>query len=328
MSQHHDSPDAEQTPDTAQIKADHHGRDLDEAFALYAGNYNGSGFYAEQTELPFAYRYTIDGDDDVTLRSSRFLGSIRGTVQPEGEYIVSWLTAGQGLMDIGADELRMVRGRPAMFPTGRRYAFHLSDFRQNLIHFDSGYLERIAAERAGAEPSRLHFDHTAIPDTAALVAWNEAVQVAARAILGTPSTELQQSEAKRLLAGALLDTFAHEGPERRGLAVAPGNARLVAALEFVHEHAAEPITTTAIADAAGLSLRGLQHAFHQQFESTPSEYLRGVRLDRVRGELLAAAPSETTVSMIALRWGFAHSGRFSSAYVKRFGEYPAQTLRR
>lgn len=310
------------------IKADYHGTDLDEVLALFSAEYEGSGFYAEKTEVPFAYRYTIDGDTEVTLRTSKFTGSIRGTVHPQGEYIVSWLSAGHGLMDIGGEELRMVIGRPAMFPTGRRYAFHFANFLQNLIHFDADYLERVAADRAGGTPTRLHFDHSAAPDPAAIPLWNAAVTRAAGALLGPPSSSRERADAKLQLAHALLDTFAHEGPVRQELASPPANTRLVAALAFIRDHAAEPITTTEIAQAAGLSLRGLQHAFHQQFDVTPSDYLRGVRLDHVRAELLAAHASASTVSSIAQAWGFAHSGRFSAAYVKRFGEYPAQTLKR
>ena len=35
-----------------------------------------------------------------------------------------------------------------------------------------------------------------------------------------------------------------------------------------------------------------------------------------------------SVSAAALRWGFAHLGRFSAEYRRAFGECPAQTLRR
>jgi AraC-like DNA-binding protein len=231
-------------------------------------------------------------------------------------------------MDVGADEIRLAPGAPAMFPTGKRYAFHFSDVRQNLIHFDAEYLERIAAERAGARPAKLHFDHRAEIDADAVRRWHDTIaQVAVTVLSGEPNL-LLRAEANALAANALLDTFDHEGPQVASLTLPPGHARLAAAVEFIHHHAAEPVTTTDIANAAGLSLRGLQHAFSHQLGTTPTEYLRGARLDHVRGELLAAASSDTTVATIAHRWGFAHSGRFSAAYVKRFGEYPAETLRR
>lgn len=315
-------------PPEAPRRAAFGGHDVDEAFAVYAGGYNGSGFHAEPTSSAFSYRYSVTGDDAMTLRTSEFTASMRGTVEPEGEYIVSWITSGVGVMDIGDAEVKMRHGHPAMFPTGKRYAFHFSDVHQNLMHFDAQFLERIAAERVGGRPEKLHFDHTATLDPDALRHWRDVVTSVARVVLSADPAPLLRSEANRLAATTLLETFPHEGPRVSAVLLPPGNARLASALEFIHHHSAEPITTSAIAEAAGLSLRGLQHAFNHQLDTTPTEYLRGVRLDQVRAELLAASPAESTVASIAQRWGFAHSGRFSSAYVQRFSEYPAETLRR
>ncbi|MFP5456117.1 MAG: helix-turn-helix domain-containing protein, partial [Alphaproteobacteria bacterium] len=36
----------------------------------------------------------------------------------------------------------------------------------------------------------------------------------------------------------------------------------------------------------------------------------------------------TTVSELALEWGFTHLGRFSAEYRRRFQELPSETLRR
>jgi AraC-like DNA-binding protein len=57
------------------------------------------------------------------------------------------------------------------------------------------------------------------------------------------------------------------------------------------------------------------------------EFLRGVRMRRVRTELLAANTS-TRVSEVAARWGFSHAGRFAIQYAKTFGESPSQTLKK
>jgi transcriptional regulator GlxA family with amidase domain len=61
---------------------------------------------------------------------------------------------------------------------------------------------------------------------------------------------------------------------------------------------------------------------------SPTEYLRGIRLDRVRAELANLAPGHSTVAEVASRWGFTNPGRFAGAYVARFGEYPRATLSR
>jgi transcriptional regulator GlxA family with amidase domain len=56
------------------------------------------------------------------------------------------------------------------------------------------------------------------------------------------------------------------------------------------------------------------------------KYLRNVRLDRVRHELLERAPG-IGVTEVAHRWGFMQLGRFANAYQQRFGELPSETLR-
>lgn len=308
------------------------GTDLDEARDFFSDGYNGSGFHVERSARDFAYRATASGDSEMTLRSSSLMGSVRGTVQPKDEYIVAWISSGSGVMDIGADEITMALGRPAMFPTGKRYAFHFVDARENLVHFDARFLERIAAERSGSAPGPLHFHHQVVPEPDALARWKATITSVARTVLGAsdepPANALLRSEANRMAASALLATFAHDGPRTAALVSLPPHAKLRAAIDFMHARSEEPISASDIAAASGLSLRGLQHVFSQQLDTTPTEYLRGLRLDHVRAELSAMAPGETTVSAVARRWGFAHAGRFAGSYLRRFGEYPAVTLGR
>jgi len=85
-------------------------------------------------------------------------------------------------------------------------------------------------------------------------------------------------------------------------------------------------TTASLAREAGVNERTLQIAFRHHLDMTPTEYLREVRLRRVRDQLQAAEPSTATVSETAARWGFTHMGRFSARYQRRFGEYPSETL--
>jgi AraC-like DNA-binding protein len=86
-------------------------------------------------------------------------------------------------------------------------------------------------------------------------------------------------------------------------------------------------TASELAAIAGTSVRSLQSGFRRHVGSAPMTYLQQVRLARAHETLRAGDPAAITVADVAHRWGFAHLGRFASAYRKRFGESPSETLR-
>jgi transcriptional regulator GlxA family with amidase domain len=93
------------------------------------------------------------------------------------------------------------------------------------------------------------------------------------------------------------------------------------------DNAGSPITVSDVADHLGISLRSLQVGFRQWRETTPTAFLRRVRLQLVRDELLRSG-REANVTTVALRHCFSHLGRFSAQYRSAFGEDPSATLRR
>ncbi|TVT25915.1 AraC family transcriptional regulator [Amycolatopsis acidiphila] len=101
------------------------------------------------------------------------------------------------------------------------------------------------------------------------------------------------------------------------------------AREYIESHAADAISVSDVARAAGVSVRTLQECFKRHVGMTPMTYLRDVRLDRVHGALRSADPrTAVTVTEVALSWGFGHLPRFAAAYRRRFGQLPSETLRR
>ena len=59
----------------------------------------------------------------------------------------------------------------------------------------------------------------------------------------------------------------------------------------------------------------------------PLQYLKHCRLEAARRELSSAERDQTTVTEVALRYGFYHLGRFSGLYRETFGELPSETLK-
>lgn len=97
--------------------------------------------------------------------------------------------------------------------------------------------------------------------------------------------------------------------------------------DYLYAHAHEAIAIGDLSEIAGVPLRTLHHQFRRSLGVTPMQLLRDIRLERVRAALMGAAP-ETSVTRVALDWGFDHLGRFAATYRNRFGETPRETLLR
>lgn len=109
---------------------------------------------------------------------------------------------------------------------------------------------------------------------------------------------------------------------------APPVPRLVRRAErYMIDHADAAITVSDVAAELGVSVRTLQEGFRRCRSTTPIAVLRQARLQRVRDELLRR-DCTIGVTAVALRFGFAHLGRFSASYRAAFGESPSVTWRR
>ncbi len=89
----------------------------------------------------------------------------------------------------------------------------------------------------------------------------------------------------------------------------------------------ERIYVSDLCAAAHVSERTLQTAFHETVGMSPISFLNRLRLHGAPGALGDASRGPTTVSSVALDWGFWHFGDFSRAYRDCFGETPSATLR-
>lgn len=127
-----------------------------------------------------------------------------------------------------------------------------------------------------------------------------------------------------LLIDALPHNYSQEFSRERE---APVPWHVKRAIHYMRGNISRAMTLKEIAEACGVSARTLQDGFRKFRMTTPMAYLEHMRLDVVRQELSSADP-EQSVRVIAQKWGFAHVGRFSGQYRKRFGELPSQTLRR
>lgn len=133
---------------------------------------------------------------------------------------------------------------------------------------------------------------------------------------------------KEAVLSLFVEAMPHDYSEYLGRRTAlPAPKHVRRAIEFMHANLLRPLRLEDIATASQTSARALQMAFRQFRNTTPMDYLRRLRLDGARNELIHCPPG-TSVAEVAYRWGFAHHGMFARRYAKLFGESPSATLRR
>jgi AraC-like DNA-binding protein len=98
--------------------------------------------------------------------------------------------------------------------------------------------------------------------------------------------------------------------------------------EWVEANHHRPIGVTDIARSVGISVRQLQAICQDQWGLTPTQLLRGMRLDHARAALITTQHGPGAVTDAARDAGYFHMSRFSAHYRQRFGETPTQTLQR
>jgi AraC-like DNA-binding protein len=145
----------------------------------------------------------------------------------------------------------------------------------------------------------------------------------------TAAAPLLIEPAARLLAATVLTIFPNsavaEPAAADSLDAHPGTLRR--ATEFIDSHPDLDISVADIARAAYVTPRAVQLAFRRHLDTTPTAYLRRVRLAQAHRQLCDAAPGDgVTVTAVAARWGFTPS-RFTERYRAAYGVLPSHTLR-
>lgn len=300
------------------------GTDVDDALAFFGDSYDFRAPRVRRTHQQTPWDFAGVGDDRVSLRSSRLMVDLQTESMTDDAFLVAWMRSGSSTITFEGEAVDLEVGVPVILPFGSPYALHHRDIALNLVHLDRDFVRSVVGDDDFAfEPLRR-------PTAQGRRIWQDTVRAHSSRWLdvGNDVGPLEQRDITEAFVRAAVAAF----PERSRFRAAvtgtgPEHDRLRRALEFVHDHAREPIGTPEIAAASGLSPRGLQQSLKRNLGQTPGDVLRAARLDGARTELLRGAPDGTTVAEIARSWGFGHLGRFSASYRSRFGELPSESLR-
>jgi AraC-like DNA-binding protein len=177
-----------------------------------------------------------------------------------------------------------------------------------------------AMRRGGEPPRRLEQYHMSAPELGEL-RWR------LHALL-----EFDPVQQHRLVEVAVHDLYERVAlaltrpPDPEGLRLGDRRRVVQAAEAHVREHARTRITLADLCRVSRCSERTLRYAFHAQYGVSPASFVKRVRLQGLRRDLLRAEPGSATVIDLALRWGFWHQGHLSRDYKRLFGETPVDTL--
>lgn len=162
------------------------------------------------------------------------------------------------------------------------------------------------------------------------LAWQDTVQLIADTMPGMPSVLANPMSAEPLqdaLLARLLLAIDHPDRDALDASVPSWGPRTVrSCVDYIEDHAEEPMTLASLADEAGLSVRALEGCWIRHRDVPPGQDVGRVRLGRAHHDLQFYRPGETTVAAVATSWGF-RPEPFVAAYGNRFGRPPAQTLR-
>ncbi|MGE2688545.1 AraC family transcriptional regulator [Mycolicibacterium pulveris] len=261
-------------------------------------------------------------------------GHLAAAPDPINKVVVVWPTAGR--VEVECDGLTCEAAPGDIAVTSQPDQPHRVtslDLAATAVLLDPAVVAGVATGLPSSHaPLPVRFFSFAPVDPAAAQSWKNTVDYVRHNILADDclATPLVVGQAGRLLAAVTLSTFPNSAVSQASLHDRTDHKPVLLrrAMEFMEANATRDIALADVAQAVHVTPRAVQYMFRRHLETTPLQYLRRLRLHYARQELLAGDRLDDTVTEVAARWGFAHTGRFAVLYRQTYGESPHLTLRR
>jgi len=91
---------------------------------------------------------------------------------------------------------------------------------------------------------------------------------------------------------------------------------------YIKENLYDHITISDLCRESGVSERTLEYAFRETYQVSPKEYVKSLKLNKVRSDLIKGV--DGMISSITAKFGFWHMGQFAADFKKRFGALPSE----
>ena len=179
----------------------------------------------------------------------------------------------------------------------------------------------------GRAPALSNWSFTPLPDQMARL---RRLLMAASHLMEYAPAVLAEPEAARGFEQALTEAMIHcldGGESREDRAAERHHAAIMRRFDrVIEEHLDEPLYVPELCREVGASARTLLACCQEHLGMGPKHYLLLRRMHMVRRTLRKSAPADTTVTEVAMRYGFWQLGRFAGEYRALFGESPSDTL--
>jgi len=96
------------------------------------------------------------------------------------------------------------------------------------------------------------------------------------------------------------------------------------AVEFIYSNIESVFTVKELSIIVNVSERTLLYAFKEKYNVSPSEYIKSLRLNRVKNELFRLKDKPVSISAIAGKYQFWHMGQFAKDFRNHFGILPSE----
>ncbi len=310
----------------------HQSGDLDETRQLVAGIFCDHRLHQQSGHEHLSYHHQHWKTEHLSFSLMSYGAAVH--IEPgslERFFLVQIPLAGSDQQQAGSDYLLSHAGYATVHSPEDPLAMNWSsDCRKIVVRIEREALERHTVSLLGRRPRQpLGFQVGMDLSSAAGRAWSNMAHCVFDELRRAPQlfeAPLIRTQFEQTLMTTLLqwqpNNLQGEGPEHKNK-VLPRYVKL--AEEYLQTHPEQPITAETLATLTGVSARSLYSGFQSFLGMSPMRYLRDIRMERVRQDLLDPHKPRS-VTAIATHWGFFQLGRFATEYRNRFAEAPRETI--
>lgn len=141
------------------------------------------------------------------------------------------------------------------------------------------------------------------------------------------NSEFKASAYNKLIISFLVEYMHYYQEQDSSSGYSSSHERIIhRGLHFLSSEHHLPITLDRLSSELFMSKRSIQYAFSEIVGKTPREFLKIVKMNKIRNDFLDAVESSNVMPDILHKYGITNPARFKHEYFDFFGEHPKDTI--